>query len=176
MLTRSLIPLLAVGAILTGVGTADAADYFFRYRGMMPTQIAAVEPGESEAPAEPTDDYKNAFSLGATWGGGVPVVVDVTLPYGIEAKGPITVNADPDADRIPASDLPASNTPFSTYSSHRTVEARDADGNPMTLDLFVAVSGTGAIQIAFFDAAKAADPEYFFPYSSGPLAAPDVLF
>jgi hypothetical protein len=163
---------LAAGTVLAGVGSADAAEFIFRYRGMGP-QVAMAEPEEPEAPA---DEYKNAFSLGATWGGGTPVAVDITLPFGIEAKGPITVNADPGSNRIPTSDLPSSNGPWSSYSSHRTVEARDADGNPMTLDLFVAVSGNGAIQIAFFDASKASDPEYFFPYAGGPLAAPDVYF
>jgi hypothetical protein len=164
---------LAAGTVLAGVHAASAAEYVFRYRGMGP-QVASIE--TPEEPGAPADEYKNAFSLGASWGGGAPVKVDVTLPYGIQAKGPITVDADPNADRIPASDLPASNTPWASYSSHRTVEARDADGNPMTLDLFVAVSGTGAIQIAFFDASRASDPEYFFPYAGGALAAPNVLF
>ncbi len=174
MLTRGPLSILAASILLVGVAHAHAAEVYFRYRGKMPTVIAAVEPPEE--PETPADEYKNAFSLGATWGGGTPVAVDIALPFGIQAKGPITVNADPNADRIPASDLPASNTPWASYSSHRTVEARDADGNPMTLDLFVAVSGTGAIQIAFFDASKASDPEYFFPYAGGALAAPDVLF
>jgi len=44
---------LVAGTVMMGVH-ADAADFYFRYRGMGPTQVAAVEPPEEpEAPAEP---------------------------------------------------------------------------------------------------------------------------
>jgi hypothetical protein len=170
---RILLTILAAGTMLAGVAHADATEFFYRYRGMGP-QVASVE--TPEVPETPADEYKNAFSLGASWGGGTPVTVDITLPFGIQAKGPITVDADPNAYRIPPGDLPSANGPWSSYSSHRTVEARDAGGNAMMLDLFVAVSGTGAIEVTFFDAATASDPEYFFPFSGGPLVASNVLF
>jgi hypothetical protein len=55
--------MIAAGTVMMGVHTADAAEFIFRYRGMGPTQVAAVEPEEPES----FDVSRLSFGASAGW-------------------------------------------------------------------------------------------------------------
>lgn len=63
MFKRVLGTALTAGTVLAGVHAVSAAEFVFRYRGMGPTQVAAVTPPEE--PEAPAFDV-NALSFGPT--------------------------------------------------------------------------------------------------------------
>lgn len=175
MLKKTLAAGAALGIVLSAMATAQADTVFvYRHNGKIPTQLASASPDEPTTP--PVDEsFQNTFSMTATLDGATATAY-FTLPNGIQAKGPISIDVSDYYGFISSYSLPTANNVIAEYSAKLTVEAKDSDDNAMSLDLYATMTGPGTAELSFFDASKASSADLFFPYVGGALDFQNVTF
>ncbi len=90
-------------------------------------------------------------------------------------SGTLSVNLNSNSTAIASANLPSTNGASAQYTSMTSLTAFDNQGNPVTLNVYYANTGSNQWQMTVFNAANAASGGGF-PYSSGPIATQNLTF
>lgn len=89
-------------------------------------------------------------------------------------SGSFAANLPAGATAVPAANLPSTNTAAAQFTSKSSLTTYDNLGNPVTLDLYFAKTGTNAWQMSAYNHADATGNG--FPYANGPLTTQNLAF